>query len=285
MATIYEAAKTLQNYTSNLQKPKTTGYEAIDNLEKKTNSMYDQQQKTQNSIIDTSTQQAVDELERQKQKTDQEMVKTNRGLYTDYQQQINPYGVNAEALAQQGLQNSGLSETTRANYYNTYQKARTEATNNANSIKADFDADIVKARQNGDIQKAQSALELYKQKIADLSNFYNLRYQVSRDKVSDSQWQKEYDLSKNQWQKQFDYQKSRDKVADSQWLKEYNLSKKKVASSGTKKKSSKKKSSSTLVVSDGSKVNNTKKNNKKNNKVSKTNDSRAKILEKYKKLS
>lgn len=206
-----------------------TGYEAIDELQNQTNQMYNQQQDQQNRIIDIGTQQAVDELERNKQKTDQELLKTNRALYTDYQKQINPYGVNAERLAEQGLANSGLAETTKANYYNTYQTARTEATNNANTIKADFDADIVKARQNGDIQKAQSALELYKQKIADLSNFYNLRfnvdqfnYQKQRDTVSDSQWKQ-----------QFDYQKQRDKVADKQWQKQFDLSKKKVVSGGS----------------------------------------------------
>ena len=211
-----------------------TGYEAIDELQNQTNQMYNQQQDQQNNIIDIGTQQAVDELERNKQKTDQELLKTNRALYTDYQKQINPYGVNAERLAEQGLANSGLAETTKANYYNTYQTARTEATNNANTIKADFDADIVKARQNGDIQKAQSALELYKQKIADLSNFYNLRfnvdqfnYQKQRDTVSDSQWKQ-----------QFDYQKQRDKVADKQWQKQFDLTKKKVVSSGSSGRSS-----------------------------------------------
>lgn len=229
-----------------------TGYEAIDELQNQTNQMYNQQQEQQNNIIDISTQQAIDDLERNKQKTDQELLKTNRALYTDYQKQINPYGVNAERLAEQGLANSGLAETTKANYYNTYQTARTEATNNANTIKADFDADIVKARQNGDIQKAQSALELYKQKIADLSNFYNLRfnvdqfnYQKQRDTISDNQWQQQYDLSKDQWNKQFKYQQQRDKVADKQWQKQFDLSKKKVVSSGSSgKKSSGKKSSS-----------------------------------------
>lgn len=223
-----------------------TGYEQVDALQKQTNQLYDKQQAQQNTIIDTSTNQAIAEIERNKQKTDADLIKTNRGLYTDYQKQVNPYGANAESLAQQGLGNSGLAETTKANYYNTYQTARTEATNNANTIKADFDADIVKARQNGDIQKAQAALELFKQKANDLLNFYNLRfdvdqfnYQKSRDRVSDNQWQKQYDyqvsrdkVSDNQWNKTFKYQQSRDKVADSQWLKEYNLSKKKAVSSG-----------------------------------------------------
>lgn len=250
-----------------------TGYEQIDALQKQTNQLYDKQQAQQNTIIDTSTKQAIAEIERNKQKTNDELVKTNRGLYTDYQKQVNPYGANAESLAQQGLNNSGLAETTKANYYNTYQTARTEATNNANTIKADFDADIVAARQNGDIQKAQAALELFKQKASDLLNFYNLRfdvdqfnYQKSRDRVSDNQWQKQYDyqvsrdkVSDKQWDKTFKYQKSRDKVADSQWLKEYNLSKKKVVSSssgGSSRKSSSKsskksKSSKTLSVSSG----------------------------------
>lgn len=228
-----------------------TGYEDIDNLENQTNQLYEQQINQQNSIIDTSTQQITDEIERNKQKAEQEAEKTNRALYTDYQKQINPYGVNAEHLAEQGLANSGLAETTKAKYYNTYQTARTEATNNANIIKADFDAQITQARQNGDIQKAQSALEMYKQKISDLSNFYNLRFQVDqfnynkeRDTIADSQWEKEYQraLQEALWeqkfnQAQFDYQKQRDKVSDSQWEKEYQLSKKKAtASSGSKLK-------------------------------------------------
>lgn len=235
-----------------------TGYEDIDNLQNQTNQLYNQQQEAQNKIIDTSTQQAIDELERNKQKTDQELLKTNKALYTDYQKQINPYGVNAERLAEQGLANSGLAETTKANYYNTYQTARTEATNNANTIKADFDADIAKARQNGDIQKAQSALELYKQKIADLSNFYNLRFQADQ-----FNYQKQRDtVSDNQWKQQFKYQQKRDKVADSQWEKQYQLSKKKSVSSRSRKSSSKKKSSSKSTTSlsskDGSSSNNSK---------------------------
>lgn len=248
-----------------------TGYEAIDELQNQTNQMYNEQQKQQNNIIDISTQQAVSDLERNKQKTDQELLKTNRALYTDYQKQINPYGVNSERLAEQGLANSGLAETTKANYYNTYQTARTEATNNANTIKADFDADIVKARQNGDIQKAQSALELYKQKIADLSNFYNLRfnvdqfnYQKQRDTVADSQWQQEYNLSKSQWDKQFKYQKSRDKVADKQWQQQFNLTKKKTGSSGSSGRRSSRKGSSGSKGKNGNTKLNTKDGKNKN---------------------
>lgn len=224
-----------------------TGYEDIDNLNSQTSQLYDEQMKQQQNIINTSTQQTIDEIERNKKKVEQEALKTNKALYTDYQKQINPYGVNAENLAEQGLAGSGVAESTRANYYNTYQNTRTEATNNANTIKADFDAQITQARQNGDLQLAKSALELYQQKIQDLYNTYNLKfeqdqfnYNKEQNALTQSNWEKEYQqaLQQAQWeqqfnQAQFDYQKERDAVADSQWQQEYELSKKKASSSGS----------------------------------------------------
>lgn len=224
-----------------------TGYEDIDNLYNQTNQLYDDQMKQQQNIINTSTQQTIDEIERNKKKAEDEAIKTNKALYTDYQKQINPYGVNAENMAEQGLAGSGVAESTKTNYYNTYQNARTEAQNNANTIKADFDAQIVQARQNGDLQLAQSALDMYQQKIQDLYNQYNLKfnreqfnYQKEQDALSQSNWEKEYNqnLQQSQWeqqfnQAQFDYQKERDKVADSQWQQEYELSKKASRSSSS----------------------------------------------------
>ncbi len=265
-----------------------TGYDDIDNLNNQTNQLYDEQLKQQQNIINTSTQQTIDEIERNKQKADEQVAKTNKALYTDYQKQINPYGVNAENLAEQGLGGSGLAETTKANYYNTYQNARTEATNNANTIKADFDAQIVKARQNGDLQMAQSALEMYKQKVNDLYNTYNLKFQQDQfaynkeqDVLSQSNWEKEYQraLEQANWERQlnqaqFDYNKTiddrnynyqveRDKVADNQWQEQYELSKKASSSSRSSRSSSgsssKSSSSGGLNINDG--------NNQTNNSV------------------
>ena len=216
-----------------------TGYDELDNLQNQTNQLYDEQMKQQESIINTSTQQARDEIERNKQKAQQEADKTNRAFYTDYQKQINPYGVNAENLAEQGLAKSGLAETTKANYYNTYQTARTEAMNNANNIKADFDAEIARARQNGDLQTAQAKLDLYKQRINDLANMYNLKfqadqfdYQKQQDALNQSNWEKEYQqaVQQSQWeqafnQSKFDYQKDRDVVSDNQFNQQFNYQK------------------------------------------------------------
>lgn len=218
-----------------------TGYDDIDNLQNQTNQLYEEQMKQQENIINTSTQQTIDEIERNKLKAQKEADKVNRALYTDYQKQVNPYGVNAENLAEQGLAKSGLAETTKANYYNTYQSARTEAMNNANTIKADFDAEIARARQNGDLQTAQAKFDLYAQRINDLANMYNLKfqadqfaYQKEQDAISQSNWEKEFQqaLQQAQWeqafnQSQFDYQKEQAKLAQSNWEKEFALAKKK----------------------------------------------------------
>jgi len=216
-----------------------TGYEDIDNLNNQVNQLYDNQMEQQKNIINTSTQQAIDELERNKEKAQEEALKTNRALYTDYQKQINPYGVNAENLAEQGLSKSGLAETTKANYYNTYRNAKTEAQNNAKIIKADFDAKIAQARQNGDLQLAQSALEMYQQRISDLYNTYNLKfnqdqfkYKQSQDVLAQSNWEKEYEqaLQQAQWQQafnqaQFDYNKEQDALSQNNWQQQFDYNK------------------------------------------------------------
>ena len=216
-----------------------TGYEDIEKLTTNQNEMLDNALTQQQDIVNKQTEQNVAELERQKAEVDKEATKTNQGLYTEYKKASNPYGVNAEQLYSRGLGNSGYAETTQTNLYNKYQKNLTNTINNAQKLKSDFDFEINKARQNGDITLAQNALELYKQKMQLLTQEYELRnnreqylYQKEQDALAQSNWEKEWAyqqerdaVSDSQWQQTMDYQKQRDAVADSQWAKEYALSK------------------------------------------------------------
>lgn len=234
------------------------GYEDLDKLSQEQNDILNKQETTQQDLIDKQTQMNVDKLERSKNDIDKDVNKTNQGLYVNYQKQSNQFGANAEQLAKQGLGNSGYAETTKTSLYNTYQRNVTDTLNNARDLKADVDFNISQAMQEGSVQKAQSALELYSQKLQLTTQLYELRqnreqylYQQERDRVSDSQWQKSFDEQvreneiENQWkQKTFDYQQSRDSVADNQWERQYELSKKAKASSSSSKKSSKKSSKS-----------------------------------------
>ena len=197
--------------------------------------------------------------------------KQTKALYNNYQQMANNYGVNAERIAQMGLANSGYSETSKVNLYNTYQRNVTETLNNAQQLKADFDFQINQARQTGNITLAQNQLALYQQRMELLSREYDMRqqanqfaYQQQRDTVADRQWQQNFDYQKqradvsdrqwqqsfdyqktrdaksdSQWQQTFDYQKSRDAVADSQWERQFELSKKATTSARSRASTSK----------------------------------------------
>jgi hypothetical protein len=242
-----------------------SGYEDLDSLVNQQNNLLQQQEQKQNDLINQQTQMQVDELNREKEKLDKETSKTTQGLYSSYQKQANQYGAGMEQLAMQGLGNSGYAETTRTSLYNAYQKSVTDTLNNANDLKADYDFKIQQARQNGSIQQAQSALELYAQKIQLLTQNYQLRqdreqylYQQQRDQISDQQWQKSFDEQvrqnelENQYrQQQFEYQKQRDQVADSQWQQQFNLQKKNLAKSSSRSSSRKSSSSSTNKVNTG----------------------------------
>lgn len=261
-----------------------TGYEDIDSLMNQQNNLLNERQKKQNELINQQTQIQTDELNREKEKIDKDVDKTNQSLYSNWQKQTNQYGVQAEQLAQQGLANSGYAETTKTALYNTYQKNVTDTLNNARDLKSDYDFKIAQARQQGSVQQAQAAVDLYAQRLQLLTQNYELRqnreqylYQKERDKVSDNQWQKTFDeqvrqneienqwkqknydyqqqrdsISDSQWQKTFDYQKQRDAVSDSQWQKQYELSKKASASRTSSSSKSTSKSSSKKSSSSGS---------------------------------
>lgn len=216
-----------------------TGYEDIDRLTTSQNEMLDNAMKQQQDIVNKQTELNVAELERNKQEVDKDADKTNKALYAEYRKTSNPYGSNAENLASYGLGNSGYAETTQTNLYNTYQKNITDTLNNARDLKADFDFQISKARQTGDITLAQNALEIYNQKMQLLTQEYELRnnreqylYQKEQDALAQSNWEKEYayqqerdKVSDNQWQQSFNYNKNRDQIADSQWQQTFDYNK------------------------------------------------------------
>jgi hypothetical protein len=242
------------------------GYEDIENITKRQNEMLDSSLQQQRDIINQQTALNVAELQRNKDEIDKDVNKTNRALYAEYRKATNPYGANAEGLASRGLGNSGYAETTHTNLYNTYQKNITDTLNNARDLKSDFDFQMSKARQTGDITLAQNSLDILKNRMQLLTQEYEMKnnrkqflYQQERDRVSDNQWQQQWDYQKqrdsvedSRWQTQFDYQKQRDAVADSQWEKQYALSKKASASRSSSRSSSKKSSSGGgLVANNG----------------------------------
>lgn len=171
---------------------------AIDRLENQQTQYLEEQQKLNDQIIDTGLQKVQNDVNFQKQQYEQEAQKSAKALYTNYQKEQNQYGANAEAIASQGLANSGYAESSRVNLYNNYQNNVTSLMNQMTQEKAKLDLQMNQAYLDADIQKAQNMASIYQQKMQMAMNMYQTRYSLYRDQVADEHWQAEYELQKRQ---------------------------------------------------------------------------------------
>lgn len=72
----------------------------------------------------------------------------------------------------------------------------------------------------------------YRDTVADKQWQYGAAWDDYRAGVSDSQWKQSFDRDKYESDRNYKYQVNRDKVTDKQWQQEFNLKKKSAASSG-----------------------------------------------------
>lgn len=76
---------------------------------------------TQKQNQQAQTDQAIAEIEQQKEYAHQDYLKEQTGAYTDWKKQSDQYGVNAEQMAAQGMAGTGFSESSQVAMYNAYQ--------------------------------------------------------------------------------------------------------------------------------------------------------------------
>jgi hypothetical protein len=76
---------------------------------------------TQKANQQAQTDFAIEKIEQQKDQTTKDYTKEQSGAYVDWQKESNRYGANAEAMASQGLINTGYGESSQVRMYNTYQ--------------------------------------------------------------------------------------------------------------------------------------------------------------------
>lgn len=160
--------------------------------------------KVQEDSVLANKESAVAEINRQKSEQDKTLQKTKTGAYTDWMKSINPYGVNRESAVSQGLGGAGYSETTQANYFNSYQTTVSAAIESTNKIKADYDAHINQAILSANSELAEIAANNYQQQITAMWDSYQTELDILNNQVS-----------YNQWETEFNYQKEQDKISNS----------------------------------------------------------------------
>ncbi len=171
-----------------------------------------------------STDFAIEKIEQQKAETQKDYVKEQSGAYTDWQKQSNPYGVDAEKKATNGLTNTGYSESSKVAMYNAYQNRVAVARESMNKAMLDFDNDIKEAMLQNNVAKAEIAFQSLQQRLElSLQGFqnhnnllldkFNTKLQVKQ--YNDSRWQSILDnIYREQTlglqKEQFEYGKAQD---------------------------------------------------------------------------
>lgn len=184
------------------------------------NEMLAQQSQIQKEQSKANTEQVINEINQQKEYANKDFNKEARGAYTDYQKTINPYGAQAEQVASNGLGNTGYSETSKINAFNTYQNRYATAKSSADKIQQDFNNQITQARLSGNKELAEIALNELQTKMTNLWNQLNLDTTLAQNKVSYNQWLDEFNYNKQQDEianafarEQFEYQKLQDALS------------------------------------------------------------------------
>lgn len=181
------------------------------------NDMLAQQSAIQKEQSQANTNQTINEINQQREYANKDFNKEARGAYQDYQKVVNPYGVQAEKMASNGLGNAGYSETSKLNAYNTYQNRYATARESADRLQQDFNNQITQARLSGKKELAEIALNELQTKMTNLWNQLNLDTSLAQNKVSYNQWLDEFNYNKQQDEianafarEQFEYQKQQD---------------------------------------------------------------------------
>lgn len=89
---------------------------------------------------------AIEQINQQKEQANADYTKEQKASYADWQKASNRYGVNAEAMAAQGMTNTGYSESSLVSMYNTYQNRVSTARDTYNRAILQYDNSIKEAQ-------------------------------------------------------------------------------------------------------------------------------------------
>ena len=114
---------------------------------------------TQQQIQQDNTDFAIEKIEQQKDKVERDYTKEQTAAYTDYQKATDQYGVNAEALAQNGMSNTGYAESSKVQAFTTYQNRYAVARESYNQAVLNYDNAIKEAQLANNAQLAEIAFK------------------------------------------------------------------------------------------------------------------------------
>jgi hypothetical protein len=120
----------------------------------------------QAEIQQANTDFAIEQINQQKEQAQKDYVKEQKGAYVDWQKQSNPYGAEAEKLAQNGLLHSGYGETSQVAMYTAYQNRLAQARDTYNKAVLNYDNGIKEAQLTNNAALAEISYNALKTQLA-----------------------------------------------------------------------------------------------------------------------
>lgn len=251
LAKIEQEKQNALNQSNNTYNDLLQGNQDIYNQQQEYANKYEQ---TQNEALDKQLAFNEQKINQQKEIAKQNMETEQKKAKNDFVSYTNPYGLQAEQFASQGLLSSGVSETAKLGGFNSYQNRLASASKAMQDAFVQYDNDMNQARLNNDVQKAQNALAKLEMQLKYSESFYNNKSTLTQNQLSNNQqldsdyynryqttynniqtekqraeairqWELEMQEKQRQYNENLAFQKAESQRQQANWEKEYALSK------------------------------------------------------------
>jgi hypothetical protein len=139
---------------------------------------------TQKKNQQAQTDFAIEQIEQQKAQAQKDYTKEQSGAYVDWQKQSNQYGANAEAMAAQGMANTGYAESSQVSMFNTYQNRITAARESYNLAVMNYNNAIKDARLQNNSRLAEIAYEALQAQLELSLQGFQYKNELIREKTN-----------------------------------------------------------------------------------------------------
>lgn len=119
----------------------------------------------QQELQQANTDFAIEKINQQKDQAKKDYTKEQTAGYVDYKKATNQYGANSEALASNGMLDTGYAESTKINAFNTYQNRYASARETYNQAVLNYDNSIKEAQLSNNSTLAEIAYNALKTQL------------------------------------------------------------------------------------------------------------------------
>ncbi len=183
-------------------------------------------EKKQSELQQAQTDFALEQINQQKEQSQKDYTKEQKGSYVDYMRQTKS---NAQNMANSGLSNTGFSESSIVSMYNAYQNRVSSAKENLNKATLNYNNSIQQAILANNEKLAEIAFNSLQtqnqlnQQAFEYKNSVILQKQETLQKINDTYYAR-YQNVLAQINNEIELQMTLDKIDREydQWVKEFN---------------------------------------------------------------